>query len=184
MAARRCGVGSMLAGVDIACDASSRLPGVALYHQTVLNPLLISPRLIFRALDDLHAIAEAARDLPARMEAMDARLGRIEQQADEAIIVAQEIGVTANTAVTLGADVDKRMASLLTLGRQIDRRAAQVLELGERLDMRATELLTALPTLERAVGMATPLEGAVDRLGRLVDRLPGGRPLPPRDDVE
>jgi hypothetical protein len=31
-----------------------------------------------------------------------------------------------------------------------------------------------LPTLERAIEMASPLEGAIDRVGRLVDRLPGG----------
>ena len=30
-----------------------------------------------------------------------------------------------------------------------------------------------LPTLQRAVGLAEPLEGAVERLGRVIDRLPG-----------
>ncbi len=51
-----------------------------------------------------------------------------------------------------------------------------------------SELIAVLPTLERALEMATPLEGAIDRFGRLVDRLPGGtarrrvsrRPIRPR----
>jgi hypothetical protein len=36
-----------------------------------------------------------------------------------------------------------------------------------------------MPTLERALQMASPLEGAIDRFGRLVDRLPGGAPRRP-----
>ena len=33
----------------------------------------------------------------------------------------------------------------------------------------------ALPILEQAVALGAPLEGAVERIGRIVDRLPGGR---------
>ena len=40
---------------------------------------------------------------------------------------------------------------------------------------RAGELVEALPTIEQAVTMVSPLEGAVERLGRTIDRLPGGR---------
>ena len=32
-----------------------------------------------------------------------------------------------------------------------------------------------IPTLERAIALASPLEGAIDRFGRFVDRLPGGQ---------
>ncbi len=39
----------------------------------------------------------------------------------------------------------------------------------------AGELAEALPTIEQAVTMVSPLEGAVERLGRTIDRLPGGR---------
>jgi hypothetical protein len=39
----------------------------------------------------------------------------------------------------------------------------------------AAELERAIPTAERAVDLIQPLEGAVERLGRMVDRLPGGR---------
>ena len=37
-----------------------------------------------------------------------------------------------------------------------------------------SELIGVLLAFERALQMATPLEGAIDRFGRLVDRLPGG----------
>jgi hypothetical protein len=40
---------------------------------------------------------------------------------------------------------------------------------------RGAEVAGALPVLQRAVGIAEPLEGAVERLGRMVDRFPGGR---------
>ena len=36
-------------------------------------------------------------------------------------------------------------------------------------------LADALPALQRAVEIAEPLEGVVERVGRLADRLPGGR---------
>jgi hypothetical protein len=36
----------------------------------------------------------------------------------------------------------------------------------------AEELVTALPALEKAIELAVPLEGAIERIGRLVDRLP------------
>jgi hypothetical protein len=38
---------------------------------------------------------------------------------------------------------------------------------------RGAQVAEALPYLERAVTMVEPLEGAVERLGRIVDRLPG-----------
>ncbi|MBV8942247.1 MAG: hypothetical protein JO240_10980, partial [Solirubrobacterales bacterium] len=45
-----------------------------------------------------------------------------------------------------------------------------------RLAETGSELIAVLPALERAMEMASPLEGAIDRFGRLVDRLPGGAP--------
>ena len=67
----------------------------------------------------------------------------------------------------------------------------RVLELGDILMERSTladrakdadrgaDVAAALPTLQRAVSIE-PLEGAVERLGRAIDRLPGGRPRPPQ----
>ncbi len=45
-------------------------------------------------------------------------------------------------------------------------------------------MIRTLPALERAIEMASPLEGAIDRFGRLVDRLPGGTARRPAGQIE
>jgi len=162
-----------------------------------VNPLLIGPSLVLRALDDLHAIAEAARGLPDRVNGLDERLERIEDQVEDALIAAGRSRNTASTIVGLGEQVDARLKGVIELGERVEERAGEIIVLGGTLQLLADEVLEearvmalraqavaevgaqvveSLPTLERAVTMATPLEGAVERVGRLVDRLPGGRP--------
>jgi methyl-accepting chemotaxis protein len=142
-----------------------------------VNPLLIGPSLVVRALDDLHAIALAAASLEDIERRINERLGAI---------------------VALGEGVDDRLAQVLELGDRIVALGARVDEITERvdrIDARAESIMTtgegveqaakdvavvgrqiadALPVLQRAITMAEPLEGAVERLGRIVDRLPGG----------
>jgi hypothetical protein len=60
------------------------------------------------------------------------------------------------------------------LGQRVDQRGAEIVDRANRVTETGAELIAVLPALERAVEMATPLEGAIDRFGRLVDRLPGG----------
>jgi hypothetical protein len=126
-----------------------------------VNPLLAPPLLVFRALEDIHTLAR-----------------------------------TAPRIVELGeriADMGERM---LDLGERIDARGDQIIAMGNQFEAlgdvmageaRATqaaavdvvsaarEILGALPLLEQAVALGAPLEGAVERIGRMVDRLPGGR---------
>ena len=135
-----------------------------------MNPLLIGPSLILRALDDLHAIAQAAASLEDIERRINERLGAI---------------------AALGENVDERVAEVLELGDRIvalgdrvdliDERAVAILATGERVEQAAKDVAVvgrqiadALPVLQRAITMAEPLEGAVERLGRIVDRLPGG----------
>jgi hypothetical protein len=79
---------------------------------------------------------------------------------------------------------------VLALGERLDQRGQQVEELGreirdqaELVHTRAAEIIERVdvitPLVERGVGFATPLEGTVERVGRAVDRLPGGRRRPP-----
>lgn len=121
-----------------------------------MNPLLIGPGLILRALDDLHTIAQAAAGLEDIERRIDARLAEI---------------------VALG----ERIAALDDRVDGIDARAVEILATGERVEQAAKDVAVvgrqiadALPVLQRAITMAEPLEGAVERLGRIVDRLPGG----------
>jgi hypothetical protein len=146
-----------------------------------VNPLLLPPRLLFRALDDLHTIALAA-----------SRLEDIEQRIDNRLAEAVALG---ERIAELGEGVDGRLAAVLDKAEQVDARLGEVTALGDRVEGRIDEVLgtaarldlaardladsgrqlaEALPILARAAQMAEPLEGAVERLGRIVDRLPGG----------
>ena len=99
--------------------------------------------------------------------------------------IAERLDRRAEATMLLGERLDMRAAELVELGGamhelglRIDVRGAEIVDRATRVADTGDELLTALPAFERALDMATPLEGAIDRFGRLVDRLPGGRRPP------
>jgi hypothetical protein len=126
----------------------------------VLNLVSLPPRMVMRALDDLHAIAQTARALPE----IEARI--LERVA--------EIQVQFEQALEIGRSLDSRGGELTELGARLDAHAAAFLELSTGLDEmnRSAEAMAAV---------AEPLHGAAERLGRIVDRLPGGRAARPVD---
>jgi DNA repair ATPase RecN len=147
-----------------------------------VNPLLLPPRLLLRALDDLHTIAQAAarledveRRLDARLaavlelgdrieqlgELVDGRIGQVDRRAGELLEVAERVDGRLDGLLGVAGRID----AVLEQGRRIEDVAAQVAE-------RGGQIADAMPVLQRAVEMAVPLEGAVERLGRIVDRLP------------
>ena len=67
---------------------------------------------------------------------------------------------------------------MVELGGRMEVHGEALLEIGARIAERGGEIAAALPSLERAVAIATPLEGTVERLGRALDRIPGGRARP------
>jgi hypothetical protein len=137
--------------------------------------------VVNRVLSDLGAITRAARSAPG--------------QFDRMLELGQEIAMIGRSVLEVAERLDRRAEAIMLLGERIDSRATELLELGadirelgHRIDARGAEivdgaarvvetggeLITVLPAFERALEMATPLEGAIDRFGRLVDRLPGG----------
>jgi hypothetical protein len=64
--------------------------------------------------------------------------------------------------------MEKRSSEILAQGERVVAAAREVAD-------RGAELAAALPVMQRAVEMAEPLEGVVERLGRVADRLPGAR---------
>ena len=151
----------------------------------LVNPLLLPPRLLLRALDDLHTIALAAARLEEVERRLDARLAavfelgeRVEQLGDLVDRRIEQVDVRAGELLGVAARVDGRLGALLAVADRVD----EVLEQGRRVEAVAREvadrggaIADALPVLQRAVEMAEPLEGAVERLRRMVDRLPGSR---------
>jgi hypothetical protein len=137
--------------------------------------------VVNRVLSDLGSIARLARAAPA--------------QLDRILELGEEIAGIGRGVLEIAERLDRRAEAIMALGERLDRRTVELIELGadmrelgHRIDVRGAEivdgasrvvetggeLITVLPALERAPEMATPLEGAIDRFGRLVDRLPGG----------
>jgi hypothetical protein len=114
-------------------------------------PFLLDPRLVARAFDDLHAIAEAARKLPA----IEARLTEQLQSAET------ELRRARKTA-------DARAGALLAVLERLDDDLPSMAEAVESI----RSLEAATKTLATAV---EPLQGTAERLGRISDRLIGGR---------
>ena len=81
----------------------------------------------------------------------------------------------------MGERLDARGAEMLEfggamerLGRELHEQATVMDRHAERVAALGQDIVTALPTLEHAATLVSPLEGAVERIGRVVDRLPGG----------
>ena len=160
----------------------------------VLGVPVQSPQsVVNHALSDLAAVARLARTAPGQ-------LGRLLELGEEmaaigrgVLEIAERLDRRAEAALALAERLDARAAEVMKLGRKmeklgkrVDKRGAEIVERGEELVTSAarvaetgSDLIDLLPTLDRALEMASPLEGAIDRFGRLVDRLPGGPPRRP-----
>jgi hypothetical protein len=146
-------------------------------------PIESPPAVLNRILSDVGAVARLARSAPAKL--------------DRILELGEEMAIIGHAVLEIAERLDARAEAVMILGERLDRRAVELIELGEnmrelgeRVDFRGAEivdratrvaatggeLIGALPAFERALEMATPLEGAIDRFGRLVDRLPGGTP--------
>ncbi len=149
-----------------------RLFGVPIeLPQTVLN----------RILSDLGAVARFARTAPAQID-RGLELGdEIASIGREVLEVARRLDRRAEAVLQIGERLDVRAAELIdlgarmhVLGEQVDERGAEIVDRASQVVETGAELIAVLPAFERALEMASPLEGAIDRFGRLVDRLPGG----------
>ncbi len=148
-----------------------------------------------RIVSDLGAVARAARAAPAQLERMldlgeeIALIGRavlevaerLDRRAGAVMMLAEELDGRARELLELGGEmrelgnrIDVKGSEIVELGNRIDDRGGEIVDSAKRVADTGGELISVLPALERAIQMTTPLEGAIDRFGRLVDRLPGG----------
>jgi hypothetical protein len=156
-------------------------------------PIDFPLRAADRVLSDLHAIARLAAEMPARLDALDRRAEAILDLGERVVALGESINARADQMVALGEQIDSRGRDLVDLGEKlfvlgegVNLQGVVIAERAREVADRGAEVAAALPMLQRAVGIAEPLEGAVERLGRMVDRFPGGRqrsgePLPPPD---
>jgi hypothetical protein len=138
--------------------------------------------LIGRAIDDVGAIARVARELPERLETLEARAEKVQGQLDRALALGETIADNSAAMVELGQNIEARGEAMVALGERMIELGNTVLERSVVISDRAKEVAdrggevaAALPTLQRALSIAAPLEGTVERLGRALDRLPGGQ---------
>lgn len=131
-----------------------------------VNPLLaavqLPAQLTQRVLRDLDAIADVARSVP------------------RAIALLESLDETAKQVLALGERIDQRGAELVALGEQFNTIGDQMLTEARLVHTRAAEvvetageMITVLPAIRRAVELGEPLEGAIERFARIVERIPG-----------
>jgi hypothetical protein len=144
-------------------------------------PLEPPQALVNRLLSDLNAVARLARSAPAKLDRMLELGEEIATIGREVLEIAERLDRRADAIMALGERLDGRATELIALGENmrdvgsgIDSRGAEIVDTARRVADTGDELIAVLPAFERAIAMATPLEGAIDRFGRLVDRLPGG----------
>lgn len=130
-------------------------------------------RLILRAFDDLHTIAEAARQLPDIEARLTQKLDQLETRAGEVLDELRVAEAHLDEGIRVGRALDERADTILGNTERIITAAYAVAEGGEKV-------AAALPSLEASAAAATvlaqtaePLQGLVERLGRVADRLPG-----------
>ncbi len=117
-------------------------------------PFLIDPRLLPRALEDLHAIAIAARELPQIEARLTAQLAAVDRRGGEILEA-----------------IDRADARAAGLQKALDRIDADLPSLAE-----AVESIRSLEAATRTLALAVePLQGTAERLGRISDRIAGRR---------
>jgi hypothetical protein len=144
-------------------------------------PIETPQSIVNRAVSDLSAIARLARSAPAQLDRMLELGEEIASIGRGVLEMTERLDRRADAVLTLGERINDRATELLALGEQInalgeriDERGSEIVDRAGKVVQTGAELITMMPAFERALEMATPLEGAIDRFGRLVDRLPGG----------
>lgn len=125
-----------------------------------LRVLFFPVELALRALDDLNALAEAARRLPPPEEVLD-RLSEAQHQLEALLAVQASAVEVQGRLAELEARLLARMETLEEKLPSTERVVAAVDELRESLGTLATT--------------AEPIQGAAESIARVAERVPGGK---------
>ena len=131
-------------------------------------------------MSELVAFDNLVRSLPGQLERGLAIGEEIVEIGRRMLVLAERLDERGYTITELGERLDARALQLIEMGQnmhevgiRIDATGAQIVDRAGHVVATAGELIAILPTVERALDLASPLEGAIDRFGRIVDRFPG-----------
>ena len=131
-----------------------------------MNPLLFPPALIKRALDDLGAIAEAARRLPRLEQEVIDRIDRIEgEMLARADTIVTELGALRGEMTPI-----RELASIRKGIEPLDDDMRVVRESVDELEPLMREVNTRLDGLDKRL---EGLREDLAPLGELADKIPG-----------
>ena len=157
-----------------------------------MNPLLLPPKLVKRALDDLAAVGDAARMLPALLSRLDAVLAGLDRLDGRVQALREEMEPIQNLA-PVREEIEAMHAAVAPLSGQMDRlreevqpiqQLAEVRKGIEPLDEDMHDVRKSIDELEPIVmrlgdrlgGMDAKLDdmrGDLAPLGELADKVPG-----------
>lgn len=135
-----------------------------------MNPLLLPVEL------PLRVAARIADDTRAMARRFDSRLEAIQQQIGTAVEMFGDLRKLATDGVAMIGMLDQQMRSVATSMRAVHETLVSIDEQTQRLN-------AGLPAVQRGFQLLEPLEGTVERVGRVVDRLPrwiSGEPKHPQ----
>lgn len=171
---------SRSAGVSDALEATGNRGYYAACPVPSLLDLALPPRLIARALDDLHAIAEAARRLPTIEVLLTEQFEILNRQADELIRIGGdviEMGREANAGLRDGVEVGRglheRGAAILDQGARLEALSEQLLVQGRSMDERAAKVdERAIEIMEQAERVIAAAREVAERGAEVAAALP------------
>jgi hypothetical protein len=131
-------------------------------------PFLLPERIARSLIEELTALRRSLDRVGEAAESVE----RMEAVANQALPVAER-----------GIEVMERLIETIDrAGEQVEPMITSMDSAQAKVDPLIVTLEATLPALEQAIAMSKPLEGSVERLGRVLDKLPGGRA--PRGDLE
>lgn len=117
------------------------------------------------------ATARRVASLIKLIDRADAALDDVVELRRSIQFIADNIAELTESAAGINRNAGEIAAEIVTLSQ-----AAQGIDThAERLASEAASIARALPTVQRIAEIVDPLENTVVRLGRVVDRIPGGK---------
>jgi hypothetical protein len=143
-------------------------------------PIDTPQAIVTRAVNDIQTIEQLLRSVPGQIDRGLSLGQELVDIGHRILVIAERLEQKAERMDQLGQQLDHKASQLLMLGEdmrnlggKIDATGGQIVDQAQQVVSTASEVITMLPALERALELASPLEGAIDRFGRMVDRFPG-----------